>query len=168
LNKIQSQGGNMKRQAIILFVMLILLSGCTIPTYKGGIEPIYPGVRSVGKSYETVDSLTPTFRWKATEAASCTYDFSIWDAGDVVADGPYGMRLLRGPALYYKEALPKPEHTVELPLGPDSRYYWSARLRCNGKVSEWATYDYSQWAGIAASEGKNWPFGFKTPKIDAK
>ena len=158
----------MKRHIINALFGLIILAGCTIPTYKGGIEPIYPGVRSVGKSYETVDTLTPTFRWKSDAAANCTYDFSIWDAGDAVADGPYRVRLLRGPALYYKEALTKPEHTVEIPLGPDSRYYWSARLRCNSQVSEWATYDFSQWAGITAAEGKNWPFGFKTPKIDAK
>lgn len=158
----------MMKQTVILIAGLLFLSGCTIATYKGGIEPIYPGVRSLGKSYETVDTLTPTFRWKSDAAPSCTYDFSIWDAGDTVPDGPYVFRLMRGPALYYKEALTKPEHTVELSLGPDSSYFWSVRLRCNGTVSPWATYDYNQWLGIAASQGKNWPFGFKTPNIAAK
>ena len=158
----------MRHPAIFIIIGLLVFSGCTLSTFKGGIEPIYPGVRSVGKTYETVDTLTPTFRWKSDKAGACTYDFAIWDAGTIIESGLNAFTLMKGPAVYYKEALTRPEHTIEIPLGPDSRYYWSARLRCDGKVSAWATYDYHQWLGVAAEKGKNWPFGFKTPKIDGK
>jgi len=158
----------MKRPAIFVVIGLVVLSGCTAATFKGGIEPIYPGVRSVGKTYETTDTLTPTFRWKSDKDGVCTYDFAIWDVGATLPSGMSGSMVMKGPAVYYKEALARPEHTIEIPLGPDSRYFWSARLRCDGKVSEWATYDYHQWVGIAAAEGRNWPFGFKTPKITGK
>jgi hypothetical protein len=158
----------MKKQIIILVMGLIFISACTLPSYKGGIEPIYPGVKTFGKQYETVESLTPTFRWKSVITVPCTYDFAIWDLGETLPSGLNGFMVMRGPALYYKEALSKPEHTVEIPLAPDTRYFWSVRIRTDGKVSEWATYDYHAWLVIAASEGRNWPYNFKTPKVEAK
>ena len=158
----------MKRRTIISVMGLIFLYGCTLPAYKGGIEPIYPGVRTSGKMYETVDTLTPTFRWKADVTSPCTYDFAIWDGGKRVEVGLNAYTVAKGPAVYYKEALSKPEHTVEIPLGPDSFYFWSVRIRSDGKVSEWAYYDYDQWVGVASSKGRNWLYSFKTPKVGAK
>jgi len=146
----------------------IFISGCTLPVYKGGIEPIYPGVRTVGKSYETVKTLTPTFQWKSDSTYPHTYDFAIWDGGKRVEVNINAYMIAKGPAVYYKEALSKPEHTVEIPLGPDTLYFWSVRIRSNGKVSEWATFDYDQWVVVAGSHGRNWMYNFKTPKIDAK
>jgi len=157
----------MKRLIVMSIMGIIFLSGCTLPTYKGGIEPIYPGVRTSGKRYETVDTLTPTFRWKSDVTSPCTYDFAIWDVGRTIT-GINAFEVTKGPAVYYKEALSKPEHTVEIPLGPDTLYFWSVRIRSNGKVSSWATFDYSSWVGVAASEGRNWLYSFKTPKVGAK
>jgi hypothetical protein len=163
-----NKGENMKRLTITTLVGLIFLYGCTLPIYKGGIEPIYPGVRTVGKSYETVESLTPTFRWKTDVTSPHTYDFAIWDGGRRVELDLNVYSVAKGPAVYYKEALSKPEHTVEIPLGPDSMYFWSVRIRSNGKVSAWAYYDYHQWVGVASSKGSSWPYRFKTPKVDEK
>jgi hypothetical protein len=158
----------MQKQVIIIIMGLIFISGCTLPTYKGGIEPIYPGVRTVGKSYETVESLTPTFRWRSDVTSPCTYDFAIWDVGKTIPAGINVSEVTKGPAVYYKEALSKPEHTVEIPLGPDTLYFWSVRIRTDRNVSGWAYYDYNRWVGVASSEGRNWPYSFKTPKIDTK
>jgi len=155
----------MKRKIIVILIGFLFLSGCTIHTYKGGIEPISPGMNTFGKEYETVDSLTPTFRWKSDAKSSCTYDFGIWDVGESLPHGT-GTMVMRGPALYYKEALFQPEHTVEIPLGPDTLYFWSVRTRCDNKVSSWATRDYSRWLIVASSTGQNWPYSFKTPKIE--
>lgn len=158
----------MKRLTLIIIMGLIFISGCTLPVYKGGIEPIYPGIRTVGKTYETIDTLTPTFRWKSDVMSPHTYDFAIWDGGKRVETDLNAFMIAKGPAVYYKEALSKPEHTVEIPLGPDSIYFWSVRIRSNGKVSEWATFDYYQSVGVASSKGRAWMYYFRTPKVDAK
>jgi hypothetical protein len=157
----------MKREPVVLFIGLLMLAGCTMPIYKGGIEPIYPGVRTFGKTYETVETLTPTFRWKSSATSPCTYDFAIWDVGQSIPAG-MGTAVTKGPAVYYKEGLATTEHTVEVPLSPDSRYYWSVRTRADGKVSAWATYDYHQWLVIAAAQGYDWPYAFRTPVVPAK
>lgn len=158
----------MKRITFVTLIYFIFISGCTLPVYKGGIEPVYPGVRTMGKIYETVESLTPTFRWKSNVTSPCTYDFAIWDGGKRVETDVNAFAIAKGPAVYYKEALSKPEHTVEIPLGSDSLYFWSVRIRTDGKVSAWATFDYHQWLVLAASQGRNWMYQFKTPKADAK
>jgi hypothetical protein len=158
----------MRRLTFVLIVGLISISGCTMPTYKGGIEPVYPGIRMLGKTYETVETLTPTFRWKSDVTYPHTYDFAIWDGGKRVETDLNAYMIAKGPAVYYKEALPKPEHTVEIPLGPDSVYFWSVRIRSNGKVSEWATFDYQQSVGLMYSKGTSWMYYFKTPKETAK
>ncbi len=158
----------MRRMTLVLIMGLIIISGCTMPTYKGGIEPIYPGIRMLGKTYETVETLTPTFRWKSDVTYPHTYDFSIWDIGKSVGTGLNAYMITRGPAVYYKEALSKPEHTVEIPLGPDSVYFWSVRIRSAGKLSEWATFDYHQSVGLMHFKGNHWMYYFKTPKVDAK
>lgn len=158
----------MKKQIMLMICAMMVICGCTMPIYRGGIEPIYPGVRMVGKTYETVDTLTPTFRWKSGAPSGSTYDFAIWDSGKTSVSGLNAFEVTKGPAVYYKEGLARPEHTVEIPLGPDSRYFWSVRIRSNGKVSGWAYYDYEQWTGVGSSSGRNWLYNFKTPKMDAK
>jgi len=156
------------KKIIVMILGLLFIAGCTVPIYRGGIEPVYPGVRTVGKTYETVDTLTPTFRWKSRAPSGSTYDFAIWDGGKTTVAGLYAYEVTKGPAVYYKEALDKTEHTIEIPLGPDSRYFWSVRIRSNGKASGWAYYDYEQWFGVGVSSGRNWLYNFKTPNVDKK
>jgi hypothetical protein len=163
----------MPAKAMVLTVVLIL-SGCTLPSYRGNVRPISPGVGAPGFA-ETVDSLTPTFRWRADSEAPCkdeppspcVYDFAIWDQGKAVAEG-MGTVVEFGPTLYRREGLSRPEHTVELALGPDSTYFWSVRIRTGDKVSAWGTYDFHSFAVVTTVRGKNWRYPFKTPRAAVK
>lgn len=154
----------MKRKIIIILIALAMLSGCTAHIYKGGIEPISPELKTFGRPFEIIDNLTPTFRWKSDATPPCTYDFAIWD----VAERAWETVTTKESAIYYKEALAKPEHTIEIPLGPDTIYFWSVRNRCNDSVSAWAKRDYYVWYIVGSQSGHNWPYEFKTPKVNAK
>jgi len=164
----------MMRTSALAFMAVALLSGCTSATYKGNVRPVSPGVGAPGFA-DTVDSLTPTFRWKADSKAPCTddgpspcvYDFAIWDWGEQYAQGTSTV-FEWGPTLYRRERLTRPEHTVELPLVPDSRFLWSVRLRTGDTVSAWGTYDFTSFAVVTVVDGKNWRYPFKTPRAEAK
>jgi hypothetical protein len=165
-NGTQTEGGIVKRQTIMVLVGLIFLAGCSLPVYKGDIRPVYPEL-GYGVRPTVVDSLTPTFRWQYDMTTPCTYDFAIWDVGDVTAWGT-GSRMEFRPYIYYKEALTQPEHKIELPLAPDTLYYWSVRTRSGNVVSAWATHDSYIWGGVVAATAKNYPFRFRTPQTDKK
>lgn len=156
----------MKQRIILILMSVILLAGCTLPIYKGGVKPIYPGVGNPNRP-ETVDSLSPKFQWESDTALPCNYDFAIWD---VVRIGDFwkGRQIKVGAQVYYREALPQSEHKIEIQLGPDSEYFWSIRTRSGGKVSEWSTYDYHINAITMYVQGKNWPYVFRTPNDDSK
>lgn len=84
--------------------------------------------------YATVESLRPTLRWKAfprgvdreslahdtlQKISNVSYELKIWRAEDCE----------RGRLVYERSGLAVPEHTLEQPLEPGSRYFWSARAR---------------------------------------
>lgn len=141
-----------------MLISLMLLSGCILKVHNGDTKPIYPEVGYFNWP-KRVDTLTPTFRWKVDTKAPSTYDLAIWDT-------QLGFRMKSGLPIYYKEALPQPEHKIEVPLAPNTLYYWSVRSRSGGKVSAWATYDYYAFAVVAFGWGTNLPYRFKTRDID--
>jgi hypothetical protein len=145
---------------VLISITLVFAAGCSLPVFHGNVKPIYP---NVGVYPTKIDSLTPTFRWQSDVNTMATYDFAIWDKGEAVGHvGGFSMEF-RSP-IYYKESLSQPEHKIEVPLAPDTIYYWSIRIRSGGKVSPWAKYDHYDWLILTSVEGKNWPYSFKTPK----
>jgi hypothetical protein len=150
----------MKRLIVVMLMSLVFLSGCILKVHNGDTKPIYP---EVGYSNwpKTINTLTPTFRWQADTKASSTYDFAIWDE-------ELGFRMQSKLPIYYKEALPQPEHKIEVPLAPNTSYVWSVRTRSGDKVSAWATYNYYAFAVVAIGWGTNMPYKFKTPEVDEK
>jgi hypothetical protein len=92
------------------------------------------------------------------------YDFAIWEKGVTTPSGISGTTVEWGPTLYRREGLTRPEHTVELPLGPDAMYFWSVRIRTGDQVTAWGTYDYTSFAVVTTVSGHNWRYPFRTPK----
>lgn len=128
----------MNLTAGLLFAFLIIASACS--THRG-IKPIEPEVGHYSPTI--VASLTPTFRWEPSTDADARYDFAVFE----VLDSGQASE-----SIYYREALTKPEHTLEDRLKPGTNYYWSVRSRRGATVGEWATYDHKLFVPI--------PFGF--------
>jgi micrococcal nuclease len=84
---------------------------------------------------QTVDTLQPTFRWEPVAEPDARYDFVIYDSYAPPSIGPRGK-------VYYRQGLQEPEHTLEVSLQPDRKYYWSVRMRREEEVSEWSRFDY--------------------------
>ena len=172
----------MKRLIFVMFISPMFLAGCSRTSiYYGGVKPIYPDAGH-DSSAVMVDSLTPTFRWQPDVNRPCTYDFAIWDHAEEIRTGNplvgYRTNIEFRSYIYYKEALPLPEHKIEIPLAPSTVYYWSVRIRSGDKVSEWAYLDYLQHSinnGLLLSlmssgelTGNRWFYDFRTPKADKK
>ena len=110
--------------------------------YFTGLAPVNPPMVA-SQIFDRVDlvpivtSLQPTLRWEVFKGDAVTYDLMLWRAAD---------RNL-GNLVYSRERLTQPQHTVEIPLDPQTRYFWTVRARfsANGrtKVTEWSTRSVS-------------------------
>jgi hypothetical protein len=106
------------------------------------LEPLYPEFEwFVGYR---VDALRPTLRWTAfpreidrekldpsvqRNIGGVTYDLRIWDEDvDQRLDRPWNLQW-RNRLFYERAGLAAPQHALEVPLAPASRYYWSVRAR---------------------------------------
>ena len=68
--------------------------------------------------------------------------------------------------IYRREGLPDSEHTIEIALSPDTRYYWTVRARFmldgRERVSEWGSSHFEvreQWTAPSLLS-----YRFKTSK----
>lgn len=115
---------------LFMAILFFAIAGCT--TFHG-LEPIKP------KYVDKTKDVMPTFKWKPAEKENVKYDFIIYEA--VPAGGlRIGDDSDPGKALYYREGLDKPEHTVEKPLAPGEKYYWSVRVRESEKIGPWSVF----------------------------
>jgi hypothetical protein len=92
----------------------------TLPFAKGDI------CEASGIHFPMVDSLQPLLRWDAfprardsQDADAVTYDLKVWRMEDCA----------RGALAYERSGLPLPEHRLEAPLVPGTRYFWTFRAR---------------------------------------
>jgi hypothetical protein len=125
-------------------LVLLLMTGCTsVSVY--GLRPLEPPARD---QFVRVETLRPTLRWEAFPNAkdqeadhehvlsrirNVTYDIEIFRAGE--EDQPSEL-------VYMRFGLPEPSHTVEDPLQPSAKYFWTVRTRFeldrNIRVSPWS------------------------------
>jgi hypothetical protein len=111
--------------------------------YYVGLAPVDPPMLASTSGNGTADlaptisAPQPTLRWEPFKGDDVTYDLMIWRAAD---------RDL-GNLVYSRERLTQTQHTVEIPLDPQTRYFWTVRARfsANGrtKVTEWSTRSVS-------------------------
>jgi len=110
---------------------------------KCWIEPLYPEFVPF-RGYR-VDTLQPTLRWTSfpgeivrqkldptvlQKISDVTYDLRIWDEDvDQNSKRRVWTQRWRNQLIYERIDLGAPQHTLELPLVPASRYYWSVRAR---------------------------------------
>jgi hypothetical protein len=123
-----------------------------------GVKPLSPVQSTQG--FPTVDRLTPRLAWSAPFREGVTYDLAIYES---ISAPLLGLNHMRGPLIFYAEALPEPFYQLDTPLARGKRYEWSVRLRSGDTVSTWSTTGYFVFLIIAAASGSgNW-FGFTTP-----
>lgn len=145
-----------------------------------GLPPLYPRLSGPAAEedvfflppshWKTVDSLQPTFRWQ-----SFPRPIDIKAAPDEmerVRNVRYDLIIAQehnlGPAdaVYRREGLPDPMHTIETSLKPATRYFWTVRARFEldgrERVTEWSTVDFwfqGKWTSPSPAS-----YRFKTPK----
>lgn len=126
--------------------------------YKG-VTPISPKVTQSG--FPTIESLTPEFRWKPCPKQGVSYDFVLYEAATYSFDQAIP-RYMRGRLAAYEEGLAEARWQPDTPLKPDTRYFWSVRMREGDTVSHWSTQSHSTFLLIYASWGSGQWFQFKT------
>lgn len=137
----------------LMSVFALLLSGCVGTMSYPGIEPLAfkpSGMNPNGAV--SVDSLTPTFKWKQPiEDLMTRMDLAVWFVG---ADGTPG-------ELYYsEEGFVGSQHTMKKPLAPGVEYFWSVK---KSDSTVWATANYVGVSPIGAAWQKGLPFKIKAP-----
>ena len=126
--------------------------------YKG-VTPITPKVSQSG--FPTVGSLTPEFRWKPCPKQGVSYDFILYEAATYTLD-QFAPIYMKGRIAAYAEGLTESRWQPETPLQPDTRYFWSVRMRDGDTVSHWSTQSHSTFLLVYASWGSGQWFQFKT------
>jgi len=94
-------------------------------------------------SVSGTDTLQPTLRWTSfpgeivrqkldpavlQKIGNVTYDLRIWDEDIDQGNEPWYWRW-RNRLIYERTGLAAAQHTLEVPLAPASRYYWSVRAQ---------------------------------------
>jgi hypothetical protein len=132
-------------------VVALLLTGGTgcvmwpIPDQTYGLEPVSPKLPRWLFGERTVESLTPTLKWKPSDQGpGTTYDLIVYEI--IGGDIPWK-------EVYYREGLTMPEHQVEEPLQPGKSYYWSVRAHQDGQVSDWSRFTSGLCAAALAGAG---------------
>ncbi len=100
-------------------------------------------------AFVSVHSLQPTLKWESFPGGRRLKDGSA-DLYGRIRDVSYELVLAPADALdqvYHRDALKGPEHTIETPLKPQTKYLWTVRAcfrlddepRCTewGAVSDW-------------------------------
>jgi len=125
-----------------------------------GVTPITPIVKKAPGLWPETESLTPGFSW-VPESADTSYDLIVYEAAFV--NLTYGPGYIPGHLVAYVEGLTEAYWQPETPLKPDTRYFWSVRLRQGDAVSWWSTKSFFMFAVIAmAASSGDW-FQFRTP-----
>lgn len=125
-----------------------------------GVTPLSPECKTTG--FPTTPGLQPTFRWQKSSRDDVSYDLVLYEAAAYTISGMMMNTYMKGHQLAYVEDLREPLWTPPTPLSPDTRYFWSVRLREGDTVSGWSTQSHFTFALVAWSSGHGQWFQFKT------
>jgi hypothetical protein len=134
-----------------------------------GLAPIEPALIGGFLSISRVESLQPTLRWqafpRAQDLAAAPRDMAR------VQNVRYDVVIARSQDLapaeivYRREALSRPEHTLEAPLAAGTEYFWTVRARFELDGRERVT----SWGCTEHEHGERWTvpsrfsYRFRTP-----
>lgn len=125
-----------------------------------GVTPTGPASSTSG--FPVVATTRPEFRWEGCGLSGARYDVAVYRAA-AYNIGSVKDLFTRGHLAAYVEDLATPYWTPEIPLDPDTRYFWSVRMRDGDTVSAWSTQGHSTFLLFYSS----WSFGnwfeFRTP-----
>lgn len=168
--------GNHKRMRALssFIVMAITIFGCANGPPVVGLIPEYPPVEvkifSLHAEFIEIDSLQPTMRWQPFSPSLYTNEEGT-DPAETFEDVTYEVRIWRTIAgeqkrlAYGRRDLKTPEHRLETPLLPDTRYFWSVRahFKLNGhpRTTEWSLAGYALLDTVVPNASC---LRFKTPK----
>ena len=125
-----------------------------------GVTPIGPTASTSG--FPLVETTTPEFRWVACDLSGARYDVAIYRAAAYNTGGARDS-YTRGHLEMYAEDVSTPYWRPTRPLDPDTRYFWSVRMRDGDTVSAWSTAVHSTFLLVYSSWSLgNW-FEFMTP-----
>jgi len=125
-----------------------------------GVTPVSPEVGQSG--FPVSNTLMPEFRWKGCKRGDVSYDLVLYEAAAYAVGGATIPSYMRGRVAAYVEDLKQPRWQPETPLKPDTRYFWSVRLREGDTVSGWSTQSHSTFLLVYMSWGHGQWFQFKT------
>jgi hypothetical protein len=126
-----------------------------------GVTPISPEVSQSG--FPETGGLQPEFAWRPAGAQGVSYDLILHRAATYTIPGAMITLYMKGRVVAYEEDLKEPRWKPAEPLSPDTRYYWSVRLREGDTVSTWSTQSHSTFLLVYMSSGFGQWFQFKTP-----
>ena len=125
-----------------------------------GVTPVAPKVSQSG--FPTVGSLQPEFRWKPCGKQGISYDIVLYEAAAYALSGLTQTLYMKGRVVAYEEGLTEAHWQPDSPLRPDTRYFWSVRMRDGDTVSHWSTQSHSTFLLVYMSWGSGQWFQFKT------
>lgn len=129
-------------------------------------------------SVSGTDTLQPTLRWTPfpseivrqeldpavlRKIGNVTYDLRVWDE-DIDQGNDAWYQRWRNRLIYERTGLAAPQHTLEVPLAPASRYYWSVRARFVVDGRSMATRWMRQHKCFSYEVSYGGDYGFDTPK----
>jgi hypothetical protein len=139
-----------------------------------GVTPVSPASRAL--EFAPVGSLQPTLEWRPAAGANVTYDVMVYEAlphtgswqPAMLAAQPGWMstRYVQGALVDSATGLREPWYALKAPLQPNSKYFWTVRLRDGEAVSDWSTLSFGGFSFLVfiqgMSSGSGWPFSFST------
>lgn len=125
-----------------------------------GVTPLGPGDQQSG--FPLIDSLTPKFQWKGSSRPDVSYDLVVYEAATFNIGTMLKPFYARGRMAAYVEDLKQPSWQADAAFRPDTRYYWSVRMRDGDTVSGWSTVSHSTFLLVYMSSGHGEWFHFRT------
>lgn len=160
---------------VLVGVLVASLVGCSRPIAVHGLRPIYPETQR--NSFNKVDSFQPTLRWESfprpqdregdtegllSRIRNVIYDLRVWRVAEENMKYP-------GELIYSRRGLLEPLHTLEEPLLPSTKYFWSVRARFElddqPRVTQWGVTEHPQYSQLGRLPIVPNPlhYRFKTP-----
>lgn len=133
--------------------------GDTCGRRNAGVIPISPRAST---SFPPLSTLTPRLQWQPAGNGTFSYDVVVYEAASWVLNG-IQRHQFPGHVAVYAENVAQPSLALTTPLEPDTRYYWSVRLRDGDRVSTWSSHGYFDFYLVGFSSAYNQPFTFTTP-----